>query len=164
MTLNKQLINLLGILLAVVVLVAGLALIAYPMFAQALDTDTKTRTVAQTNSVYQAQVDSLSAAEADSVQLDASLADLRLQIAATPKLDDVYEIVDTAAKKADVMAKAAGQTVDHLESITENGSYNEYTINMFGSAARAQAEDSGTGIRSGSISVKASVTAVYETK
>ena len=62
------------------------------------------------------------------------------------------------------MAKAAGQTIDHLESITENGSYNEYMINMFGSAARAQAEDSGTGIRSGSISVKASVTAVYETK
>ena len=72
--------------------------------------------------------------------------------------------IETAAKKADVMAKAAGQTIDHLESITENGSYNEYTINMFGSAARAQAEDSGTGIRSGSISVKASVTAVYETK
>ena len=72
--------------------------------------------------------------------------------------------IETAARKADVMAKAAGQTIDHLESITENGSYNEYTINMFGSAARAQAEDSGTGIRSGSISVKASVTAVYETK
>ena len=72
--------------------------------------------------------------------------------------------IETAAKKADVMAKAAGQTVDHLESITENGSYNEYMINMNDSAARAQAEDSGTGIRSGSISVKASVTAVYETK
>ena len=72
--------------------------------------------------------------------------------------------IETAAKKADVMAKAAGQTIDHLESITENGSYNEYTINMYDSAARTQAEDSGTGIRSGSISVKASVTAVYETK
>ena len=72
--------------------------------------------------------------------------------------------IETAAKKADVMAKAAGQTIDHLESVTENGSYNEYMINMNDSAARAQAEDSGTGIRSGSISVKASVTAVYETK
>ena len=72
--------------------------------------------------------------------------------------------IETAAKKADVMAKAAGQTIDHLESITENGSYNEYMINMNDSAARAQAENSGTGIRSGSISVKASVTAVYETK
>ena len=67
--------------------------------------------------------------------------------------------IETAAKKADVMAKAAGQTIDHLESITE-----KYMINMNDSAARAQAEDSGTGIRSGSISVKASVTAVYETK
>ena len=27
--------------------------------------------------------------------------------------------IETAAKKADVMAKAAGQTIDHLESITE---------------------------------------------
>lgn len=102
MTLNKQLINLLGILLAVVVLVAGLALIAYPMFAQAQTLDKNTSTVAQTNAVYQTQIDALSAAEAKSDELDANLAALRQQIAATPKLDDVYEIVDDAAKKADV--------------------------------------------------------------
>ncbi|WP_454130006.1 hypothetical protein [Microbacterium aurum] len=139
MTLNKQLINLLGILLAVVVLVAGLALIAYPMFAQALDTDTKTRTVAQTNSVYQAQVDSLSAAEADSVQLDASLADLRLQIAATPKLDDVYEIVDTAAKKADVRVESV--TADSEEAFVPRTQVDEDGKVVVEAPAPAVADD-----------------------
>lgn len=114
MTLNKQLINLLGILLAVVVLVAGLALIAYPMFSQAQALDRNTATVAQTNSVYQTQVDSLTAAEKESDQLDADLADLRLQIAATPKLDDVYEIVDREAKKADVRVESV--TADSEEA------------------------------------------------
>lgn len=116
MTLNKQLINLLGILLAVIVLVAGLALIAYPMFSQAQTLDSNTATVAQTNSVYQAQVDSLTAAEKESDQLDASLADLRLQIAAMPKLDDVYEIVDDAAKKSDV--RVENITADEVAAFT----------------------------------------------
>lgn len=116
MTFNKQLINIVGILLVVVILVAGVAFIAFPMFSQAQATQVQTANVAQTNSVYQVQIDALAAAEAESEQLDASLASLRLQIAATPKLDDVYEIVDAAAKQADVRvqditADAAGPWV-----------------------------------------------------
>ena len=70
--------------------------------AQAQTLDKNRTNVSQTNSVYQTQIDTLAAAEANIDELDASLAALRQQIAATPKLDDVYEIVDDAAKKADV--------------------------------------------------------------
>ena len=70
--------------------------------------------------------------------------------------------IETAAKKADVMAQAAGMTIDHLESVTENSGYNDYTINAYDGLASAKAETSGTGIRPGSISVTANVTVVYE--
>lgn len=131
MTLNKQLINLLGILFAVVVLVAGLALIAYPMFAQAQTLDKNTSTVAQTNAVYQTQIAALSAAEAKSDELDANLAALRQQIAATPKLDDVYEIVDTAAKRADVRVESVTADAESpwvaRTAVDENGNVVEAT-------------------------------------
>ena len=60
------------------------------------------------------------------------------------------------------MAQAAGMTIDHLESVTENSGYNDYTINAYDGLASAKAETSGTGIRPGSISVTANVTVVYE--
>ena len=72
--------------------------------------------------------------------------------------------IETAAKKAGVMAETAGMKIDHLESITENSGYNEYTVNAYDGMASMKAETSGTGIRSGSISVTANVTAVYEAK
>ena len=72
--------------------------------------------------------------------------------------------IEAAAKKADVMAQAAGLTIDHLESVTENSGYNEYTVNTYDGAVSMKAETSGTGIRSGGISVTANVTAVYEAK
>ena len=73
--------------------------------------------------------------------------------------------IDAAAKKADVMANAAGMRITGLESITENNSYDtSYGINSMsdGGAVSTRAESVETGIRSGSISVTASVTAVYE--
>lgn len=102
MTLNKQLINLLGILVAVIVLVAGLALIALPMYSQAQTINANATTVAQTNAVYQAQIDGLSAANERIDEIDQSLANLRTQIAAAPQLDDVYEIIGATAQQADV--------------------------------------------------------------
>lgn len=73
--------------------------------------------------------------------------------------------IDAAAKKADVMASAVGMKIMGLESITENNTYDtSYDINSMsdGGAVSARAESAETGIRSGSISVTASVTAVYE--
>ena len=75
--------------------------------------------------------------------------------------------IDAAAKKADVMAGAAGMTIAGLESISENGGYDAgYAVNSVADcgAVSLRAESAETGIRSGSISVTASVTAVYEAK
>ena len=63
--------------------------------------------------------------------------------------------IDAAAKKADVMASAAGMRITGLESITENNSYDtSYGINSMsdGGAVSTRAESVETGIRSGSIS------------
>ena len=63
------------------------------------------------------------------------------------------------------MARAVGMRITELESITENNSYDtSYGINSMSDsgAVSTRAESVETGIRSGSISVTASVTAVYE--
>lgn len=73
--------------------------------------------------------------------------------------------IDAAAEKADVMAAKVGMRVVSLESVTENSGYEaSYVVNSMadGGAVSMRAESQETGIRSGSISVTANVTAVYE--
>ena len=70
--------------------------------------------------------------------------------------------IEAAAKKADTMEEAADMMIDHLESVVENGGYDDYTVNAYDGAMSAKAETAGTGIRSGNVSVTANVTAVYE--
>lgn len=72
--------------------------------------------------------------------------------------------IEKAAAKAEGMAEAAGMTIDHLESVTENTGFDEYTVSTYDGAVSMKAEAAGTGIRSGSVSVAASVTAVYEAR
>lgn len=72
--------------------------------------------------------------------------------------------IEEAAAKAEGMAEAAGMTIDHLESVTENTGFDEYTVSTYDGAVSMKAEAAGTGIRSGSVSVTASVTAVYEAR
>lgn len=72
--------------------------------------------------------------------------------------------IEEAAAKAEGMAEAAGMTIDHLESVTENTGFDEYTVSTHDGAVSMKAEAAGTGIRSGSVSVTASVTAVYEAR
>lgn len=72
--------------------------------------------------------------------------------------------IEKAAAKAEGMAEAAGMTIDHLESVTENTGFDEHTVSTYDGAVSMKAEAAGTGIRSGSVSVTASVTAVYEVR
>lgn len=72
--------------------------------------------------------------------------------------------IEEAAAKAEGMAEAAGMTIDHLESVTENTGFDEYTVSTYDGAVSMKAEAAGAGIRSGSVSVTASVTAVYEAR
>ena len=70
--------------------------------------------------------------------------------------------IQQAESKAGQMAAASGMTVTGLKSLVENGGYAvEYRANSDATTLKAE-EAGGTGIRSGSVSVSASVTAVYE--
>lgn len=110
MNLNKQFINLIGAVVTLAILVAGIALIGLPMWSQSQTTDASTRTVAQTNATYQAQIDQLSAAEARSEEIDAHLAELRTEIAPFTNIDRVFDIVDAAADKHDLTLDAVTAT------------------------------------------------------
>lgn len=70
--------------------------------------------------------------------------------------------VANAQGKAQTMAAATGMTIDGLEEIRENDSYSLGYYSERALASGAQADTVSTGIRAGSVSVTANVTAVYE--
>ena len=72
--------------------------------------------------------------------------------------------IQHAEQKALRMAATAGVTLTGLRSVTENGGYNEgYVVNGAADMSVMKSESSSaTGIRSGSVSVSASVTVVYD--
>lgn len=110
MNVPKQFINLLGAVLIVAILVAGVLLGALPLYSAAQETDASTRTIQQTNSVYETQVAQLTEAEADIVRLDGSVAALRSEIAGIPQLDDVFEIVIAAAEETTTTIQSVSAT------------------------------------------------------
>ena len=94
MNVPRQMINLIGIVLVVGILVAGIALIALPPYGSAQAIDVDTRNVAQTNQLYQVRVTSLSEAAEHMDELTADVTQLRLQIPASSHLDDVVQRVE----------------------------------------------------------------------
>ncbi|GAA5037168.1 hypothetical protein ACFQRL_13490 [Microbacterium fluvii] len=120
MNLPKQFINLLGAVLAIAIVIAGVALIALPMYGTAQATLASARTVEQTNDTYQMQVDALTVAAASIDQTDANVAELRTEITAIPQLDDVHEIIAAAAEDTDatVMSTVASDPVTWVERLT----------------------------------------------
>ena len=113
MTVSKQLINLLGMVVLLATLVAGTVLIALPLYTQSQSTDLEAREVSQSNDVYSMQVDQLTADAERIDEITASVGRLRTQIPAHPKLDDVYELVVSAAAGAEalVVSAVAGEPV-----------------------------------------------------
>lgn len=99
---NRQLVNLVGLLLVVAILVAGVALVALPMYAQSQTIDANTLSVEQTNAVFEVQIAQLTAAGEQVEAIDADLAALRSAIPAKTSLDDVFEIIAAASDRADV--------------------------------------------------------------
>jgi hypothetical protein len=102
MNISKQFVNLIGAVLAVGILAAGVLLIAVPLAGQAAATTTDADMVAQTNLGYEAQIAGLRDSEADLAEIEASVAELQREIPAEPRLDDIFEIVATAANTAGV--------------------------------------------------------------
>lgn len=90
----------------------------------------------------------------------------------TSARSDLYQqalsmAISAAQVKAEAMAKASGMTLAQLDQLTENSAYADaYTVNTLADRAESSMMDAGagTGIRSGSVSVQASVTAVYEAR
>jgi hypothetical protein len=109
MNIPRQMINLVGVVLVVGILVAGIALIALPPYGSAQAIAADTRTVAQTNQLYEVRVAALSEAAEHLDELTADVAQLRLEIPAAPHLDDVVQIaVDAAAE--------TGSTIEGFEA------------------------------------------------
>jgi len=110
---SKQLVTVIGLVLSLGVIALGVFLVAMPLYFQAVSVVGETAAVAQTNAVYQAQVDSLSQQEENLDQINASVAGLHSQIPATGQLDDVFEVVGRAAEASGVAITAvtAGEQV-----------------------------------------------------
>lgn len=103
----KQLITVIGLIVSLGVIAVGVALVALPMWVQSLAVDTETASVANTNALYEAQVQGLEAEQARQGEIDASVAALRTQIPASNQLDDVFEVIGRAAAKAGVTITSA---------------------------------------------------------
>jgi len=71
--------------------------------------------------------------------------------------------IQRAEQKAVRMAQTGGLMITGVRAISENGGYNEgYAVNAKADGMMLRAESAGTGIRSGSVSVSAGVTVIYE--
>ncbi|MCP2637169.1 hypothetical protein K0817_011425 [Microbacterium sp. HD4P20] len=110
MKISKQLINVLGAVVIVGILVAGALLGAFPLYGQAQRTDADTRTVAQTNGIYDIQVVQLTEASRRIAEIETDVAGLRREVAAIPQLDDVFEIVT-------VVASESGATIESISAV-----------------------------------------------
>ena len=98
MNIPRQMINLLGIVVVVALLVAGLTMVVLPMYSSARAIDSDTANVAQTNQQYDVRVARLTAAQAEIETLTGDVTALRRQIAASSQLDDVMQIVVDSAR------------------------------------------------------------------
>ncbi|WP_127475537.1 hypothetical protein [Microbacterium sulfonylureivorans] len=103
----KQLVTIIGLVVSLGVVAVGVALVALPMWMQSLAVDGETATVADTNALYQAQVDTLETEADRQGEIDASVAALRTEIPAANQLDDVFEVVGRAADTAGVTITSA---------------------------------------------------------
>jgi hypothetical protein len=114
---SKSLINLLGAVACVGLLILGVVLLVVPQVSQAQAVQAQTATVDQTNDIYQIQVDALREAEQRFDEIQASVADLRGEIPATNRLDDVFELIAEAATTADstVVSITAGGAAPYVE-------------------------------------------------
>ena len=109
----KQLISVIGLIVTLGVVALAILLVAVPMWVQSLAVDTQTDGVANTNAIYQAQVDALEAEKERQDEIDASVAQLRTQIPGVNQLDDVFEVIGRAAESssATITSATAGEAV-----------------------------------------------------
>lgn len=110
MNLPKHLISLIGAVLVLGILAAGVMLVAVPAFNGAQTTDASATAVAQTNGIYEIDLTSLAEAEKDSAATESALDDLREEIAPIARMDDLYEIITDSAAEV-------GAVVQSIETV-----------------------------------------------
>ena len=127
---SRALINLIGIVVMVGVLALGIFLVAAPVAFQALGVIAQTATVGNTNAVYQTQIDHLTEEQKRLPEIEASVAALQTQITPANDLDDVFELVATAAAATGVNISAV--------TAEDAVAYSERTAAVAGDEAAAQ--------------------------
>ncbi|WP_203579194.1 hypothetical protein [Microbacterium hibisci] len=112
----KHLVTAIGLIVSLGVIALGVFLVALPLYLQAVSVDGQTATVANTNAIYQAQLDSLTAEQENLDAINANVAQLRSQIPASAHFDDVFEVVGRAAEASGVAIAAvtAGEQVAYV--------------------------------------------------
>lgn len=112
----KHIVTAIGLIVSLGVIALGVFLVALPLYFQAVGVDAQTATVANTNALYQAQVDSLTAQRESLDAINANVSELRSQIPATGQLDDVFEVVARGAEASgvEITAVTAGEQVAYL--------------------------------------------------
>ena len=100
--LPKRLINLIGTVLALGLIAAGLLLIAGPVFLGSFEVEAQRITVAQSNDLLAAQVSALAEQAADLPALESELAGLRRGIPMSAGMDQVSALAVKAADGAGV--------------------------------------------------------------
>jgi type II secretory pathway pseudopilin PulG len=98
----KRIVNAIGLIATLGVIAIALLAFVLPQYTAAQSRDNQTRTVAQTNTTYRVQIESLLAAQARQGEIETSVAGLREQVPTQPLLDDVFEIVAKAATSTGV--------------------------------------------------------------
>lgn len=114
---SRSIINVLGVLATLGVLALGILLVAMPLGFQALEVFGQTAAVVSTNASFQAQIDTLGEEEDRLGETQASVVDLQTQITPQNQLDDVFEVIATAAETAGVTITSvtAGDPVAFVE-------------------------------------------------
>lgn len=98
----KHFITAIGLIVSLGVIALGAFLVALPLYFQGVGTDVQTASVADTNAIYQTQVDYLTAEQENLEEINAEVSSLRSQIPAAGQLDDVFEVVGRAAEASRV--------------------------------------------------------------
>lgn len=107
MRLTKEIQNILGGLAVAAVLAAGLLLGAVPLFLESRTVEAQADSVVSTNEMYEVQVAQLRENQDRFDEIKESITTLRSQIPASDRLDEVFEIINSAAAATGVTIESA---------------------------------------------------------
>ena len=107
MNIPKQFVNLIGAVLAVAIAAAGMLLVAVPVWTESRSITNDAELVAETNLGYEVQIASLRKSEAGIDDIQDTVEELRREIPAEPRLDEVFEIIAAAAADTGVALVSA---------------------------------------------------------